>query len=52
MLHATFVRSTLAHARILRIDVSAARALTGVVAVFTGEDMRRLSNPITSMFAR
>lgn len=32
-------RSSEAHARILRIDVSAARAMPGVLAVFTGEDV-------------
>jgi carbon-monoxide dehydrogenase large subunit len=36
---AAFVRSPHAHARIRRIDVSAARAVPGVVAVFTGADM-------------
>jgi carbon-monoxide dehydrogenase large subunit len=39
MLHAAFVRSDYAHARILSIDVSAARERSGVVAVFTAEDM-------------
>src|SRR4029453_456590 len=32
MLHAAFVRSPLAHARVLSVDVSAARALPGVGA--------------------
>src|SRR5215510_7212783 len=36
---AAFVRSPHAHARIRRIDAAAARALPGVVAVFTGADM-------------
>ena len=45
MLHAAFVRSPFAHARIKRIDVSAALQTPGVVAVFTGEDMRRLCIP-------
>jgi carbon-monoxide dehydrogenase large subunit len=39
MLHAAFVRSDYAHARILSIDVSAALEKPGVVAVFTAEDM-------------
>jgi aerobic carbon-monoxide dehydrogenase large subunit len=39
MLHAAFKRSDYAHARILSIDVSAARERPGVVAVFTAEDM-------------
>jgi CO/xanthine dehydrogenase Mo-binding subunit len=39
MLHARLVRSQVPSARILRRDVSAARALPGVVAVFLGEDV-------------
>ena len=34
-----FVRSTVAHAKISRIDVSAAKEADGVVAVFTGKDL-------------
>ena len=41
MLHAAFLRSEYAHARILRLDVSKARAHPGVTAVFTAEDMGR-----------
>jgi aerobic carbon-monoxide dehydrogenase large subunit len=39
-LHAAFVRSPYAHARIVAIDKSAALALPGVVAVLTAEDIR------------
>ncbi len=39
ILHAAFLRSDYAHARLLSIDVSAARQHPGVVAVFTAEDM-------------
>lgn len=39
MLHAAFVRSPFAHARITSIDASAARELAGVVAVYTGVEM-------------
>src|SRR3989304_5107468 len=39
MLHAAFLRSDYAHARLLSIDVSKARQRPGVVAVFTAEDM-------------
>jgi carbon-monoxide dehydrogenase large subunit len=39
MLHAAFVRSTEAHARIASIDASAALARPGVHAVFTGKDV-------------
>jgi carbon-monoxide dehydrogenase large subunit len=39
MLHAAVLRSPYAHARIKSINVSAARALPGVVAVLTGADI-------------
>jgi len=39
MLHAAFLRSYYAHARLISIDTSAARQRPGVVAVFTAEDM-------------
>jgi carbon-monoxide dehydrogenase large subunit len=39
MLHAAFLRSDYAHARVVSLDVSAAREMPGVVAVFTAEDM-------------
>jgi aerobic carbon-monoxide dehydrogenase large subunit len=39
MLHVAFVRSPLAHARIIDIDTSAARSRPGVVAVFTAADL-------------
>ena len=51
MLHAAFVRSPFAHARIKRIDVDLARQTPGVVAVFTGDDMRRLCNPVSTSLA-
>ena len=38
-LHAALVRSSVAHARIASIDTAAARAMPGVVAVFTGADL-------------
>lgn len=38
-----FVRSDFAHAKIVNIDVSGAREAPGVIAVFTGEDLRRAS---------
>lgn len=40
--HAVFVRSPHAHARIVSIDVSRAQAFPGVLAVFTGVDIRDL----------
>jgi CO/xanthine dehydrogenase Mo-binding subunit len=39
MLHAGLLRSTEAHARLVRVDVSRARALRGVVAVLTSADL-------------
>ncbi|HVQ77653.1 MAG TPA: molybdopterin cofactor-binding domain-containing protein, partial [Candidatus Binatia bacterium] len=45
MLHAAFVRSPHARARIAAIDTSAARAVEGVVAVITGEEMAAACEP-------
>src|SRR5947209_18680139 len=45
MLHAAFVRSPVAHAKVLSIDVSAARELPGVVAVYTGADIEAMTVP-------
>src|SRR3954447_2174195 len=42
-LHMRVVRSPLAHGRIIAIDASKARAMPGVVAVWTGEDLADLS---------
>jgi carbon-monoxide dehydrogenase large subunit len=39
-LHAAFVRSPLAHGRVVAVDVAAARALPGVHAVLTTSDLR------------
>lgn len=39
MLHAAFVRSDYAHARLLAVDVSGALATPGVVAVYVAEDL-------------
>lgn len=39
MLHAAFLRSDFAHARLLGVDVSAARELPGVIGVFTADDL-------------
>ncbi|HEX4805566.1 MAG TPA: xanthine dehydrogenase family protein molybdopterin-binding subunit [Conexibacter sp.] len=47
-LHAAFVRSPLAHARIREIDVSGARELAGVVAVYTAADLAEDVGPITT----
>ena len=42
MLHAKIFRSTVAHGRITSIDTAAARAIPGVYAVYTGEDVRKV----------
>src|SRR5260370_33848005 len=46
MLHAAFVRSPHAHARITRIRTAAAKALPGVAAVFTFADLERWVKPL------
>jgi carbon-monoxide dehydrogenase large subunit len=46
LLHACFVRSPIAHARILGIDVAQALELPGVVAVITGADLARTTQPL------
>ena len=45
LVHAAFVRSPHAHARIVAIDTAAARALPGVLAVVTGRDTERFCDP-------
>jgi len=49
MLHCAILRSTYAHARITRIDTSAAEQAPGVVAVATGEDFKRWCRPISTV---
>jgi aerobic carbon-monoxide dehydrogenase large subunit len=39
LLHMAFVRSPYAHAKITSVDVSAALAMPGVIAAFTGADL-------------
>jgi len=56
-LHACFVRSPHAHARIRAIDLDAAREMPGVVAIFTGKDVaawttrHRMAPPIEGLQA-
>jgi 2-furoyl-CoA dehydrogenase large subunit len=47
-LHAAILRSPHAHARILRIDASAARTLPGVAAVLTGADVTALTRSLVA----
>ena len=46
MQHLVILRSPHAHARIRKIDASKALNLAGVLAVLTGEDISRLSDPL------
>lgn len=38
--YASFVRSTYGHAKIIRVDVDTAKAMPGVVAIYTGQDLK------------
>jgi carbon-monoxide dehydrogenase large subunit len=44
--HIAFKRSDIAHGRITAVDVSAARAMEGVEAVFTGADIDQMLKPL------
>jgi aerobic carbon-monoxide dehydrogenase large subunit len=46
MLHATFVRSPVARGRIVGIDVTAARLVSGVTAVLTASDLNPHAGPM------
>lgn len=46
MLHAVFVRSPMAHARIVSVDVQRARAMPGVVDVITAEELVAGTGPM------
>jgi carbon-monoxide dehydrogenase large subunit len=46
MLHAAFVRSPLAHARIGRVDLARAAAMPGVALAMSGADLLRLLLPV------
>ena len=45
-LHVCFVRSPHAHARIIGIDAEEARALPGVIGIFTGRDLAEWTAPL------
>ncbi|WP_257004193.1 xanthine dehydrogenase family protein molybdopterin-binding subunit [Streptomyces sp. SA15] len=53
MLHAQFVRSTVAHAEIATVDLSAVREVPGIIAAFTADDLAlgdivaQLGRPLT-----
>ncbi|HLI10052.1 MAG TPA: xanthine dehydrogenase family protein molybdopterin-binding subunit [Alphaproteobacteria bacterium] len=48
-LHVAFVRSTHARARMTSLNVTPALAVRGVVAVFTGADIRELGEPAVNL---
>src|SRR5215831_13513569 len=53
--YASFLRSPHAHARVVSIDAAAARAMPGVIAVLTGEDLVRAGVkplPVSTDFKR
>lgn len=51
MAHAAFLRSPHAHARITALDVSEARAMPGVVAVYTGADLAAHMTPYVGVLS-
>lgn len=52
LLHAAFLRSPHPHAKILSIDTTAAKAVEGVIAVFTEEDINKVCGKYTTSLAR
>src|SRR5690349_12484856 len=51
MVHAAFVRSPHAHARVVSIDPAAARAMPGVIAIYTARDLPECARPIPPSIA-
>jgi len=51
MLHAAVLRSPHAHARISRIDTTAAKQVEGVVAILTGQEATRYVKPMAAFCA-
>jgi aerobic carbon-monoxide dehydrogenase large subunit len=49
MLHAAFVRSPHAHARIVRVDLAPARALPGVAGAFAAGDLAEIQKPLPAL---
>ena len=47
--HAAFVRSPFAHAKVLSVDASAARAMEGVLAVYTAADVEHLGTLVAQV---
>ena len=51
MLHVAFVRSPVAHGRIAGIDAEAAKAVKGVLRVFTGAEIAEVCSPWVAVLA-
>ena len=51
MVHVAFVRSPVAHGRIAGIDAEAAKAVKGVLRVFTGADLAEVCSPWVAVLA-
>ncbi|OAN80876.1 carbon monoxide dehydrogenase [Jannaschia sp. EhC01] len=51
MVHGAFVRSPVAHGRILSIDLEEARAVPGVIAVYTGADLAEHVTPYVGVLS-
>ena len=51
LLHAAFLRSPVAHGRIVDLDVAAARGMPGVAAVLTAADLRPVCRPMVTRSA-
>ncbi len=49
MLHCAILRSPNAHAKITSIDTSAAEKMPGVIAIITGEDAKRWTQPMQTV---
>src|SRR5262244_164732 len=49
MLYLAFLRTTYPHAKIVSINTNAAKAIAGVLAVITGEDVKQLNIPVAPM---
>jgi aerobic carbon-monoxide dehydrogenase large subunit len=49
MLHMAILRSPYPHAKIVSVDTGAAKTMTGVIAVVTGDDTERLNIPVAPM---
>lgn len=45
MVHAAFVRSPMAHARVVSVDLAAARAVPGVILALSGADLLKALPP-------